>query len=79
MKRITIEEARATGTTYIVTLDGKEVTDRCFEADEEEGYVDLYKLDADGKMFITKAGRPGQERLHGKVKIKKDRQLKAVH
>lgn len=77
--KITIEEARQTGTTYIVTLDGKDISNKCFEADEEEGYVDVYKLNADGKIFVAKNGRTGQERLHGKVVIKKDQQLKAVH
>lgn len=77
--KITIEEARQTGTTYIVTLDGKDVSNKCFEADEKEGYVDCYVLNAEGKIFVNKSGRVGKERLHGKVKIKKDQQIKAVH
>lgn len=37
-----------------VWLDGAEVTARCFYADGRRGVVRLYRLNAEGKMFVER-------------------------
>jgi hypothetical protein len=36
-----------------VLVDGEDVTDRCFQADDETGCVLLYSLNADGAKYVT--------------------------
>lgn len=52
----------------IVYVDGKEVK-YCVVADEEKGYVEFYKQDANGK-FIREGDEIACERLDGYVEIK---------
>ena len=56
-----------------VTVDGRDVTDIGFFADDEAGVVHVYPTDADGKVILNPAalqtyGR-GMDELHGKVVI----------
>lgn len=63
------------GETYTVLLEGKDVSDRCFNADEEGGFVDLYLLDKEGShsFKLNEAGDAVlNERLFGEVTIRKN-------
>lgn len=52
-----------------VLLDGENVTNLCFMADEEEGLVGVYRSDADGNKFATSEGLPVEEFRRGTVVI----------
>jgi len=53
-----------------VWLDSIEVTHDCFEADEEQGYVLLYKRDETGHLFHDPSGNGAAwERKDGIVRI----------
>ena len=53
-------------------LDGVEVTDDCFEADEEKGYVLIYKRNEAGHHFRDPStDRPAWERKEGTVRIER--------
>jgi len=67
--RMTADEVHQTGKTYLVHLDGEEVSDRCFIADEEEGYVDCYVMSKGHILFDEVENAPATERLDGKVVI----------
>ena len=51
-----------------VTLDSEDVTGRCYEADEEVGYVRCFRLNGEDKIFILN-GDVARETLAGKVVI----------
>lgn len=55
-----------------VWLDGVEITTRCYAADDRAGYVDCYRLTAEGKRFKVEDqgyATPARERLYGTVEI----------
>lgn len=49
-------------------VDGREVTDHCFRADDREGWADVYKL-RDGRPY-AEAGRLPTERVYGRVELR---------
>lgn len=51
----------------VITIDREDVTDRCFAADTEEGWVWLYKR-RDGEFYVENGGIATEER-HGSVSI----------
>lgn len=55
------------GHTYI-QFNGENVTMRCFEADDQAGYVQLYKLNDEGKKFLD-GEEAASEKLFGDVSI----------
>ena len=55
---------------YRAFLDGVEVTNECFVADEEGGYVMVYVKDA-SEQFIYKGDGLGKERRNGVVRIER--------
>lgn len=55
---------------YKVLLDGEDVTQHTYTADEEEGMVYRYAVNEDEQMFINpNTEMPAIEILHGKVEI----------
>ena len=52
-----------------ITLNGEDVTSRCYEADDEAGYVRCFRLNDDGEKFILN-GEVARETLAGEVVIK---------
>lgn len=40
------------GIFLMVFIDGEDVTNHCFESDDREGYVGLYKLNAEGHKYV---------------------------
>lgn len=54
-----------------VLLDGVEVSNRCYYANEEDGRVDCYKHNAEGKPYIDpeNPGDVARETLRGEVRI----------
>lgn len=52
-----------------VTLDGEDVTLRCFEADDELGYVKLYRV-KDKSFYLNEDKRVAWEMRKGKVVVK---------
>ena len=59
-----------------VYVDGVEVTNRCYAADDGEGWADCYVLSADGKKVMVDIALLGRcvetERLWGKVELRRD-------
>ena len=59
---------------YVVTIDGQNIMDTCFEADDTEGWADCFKLNDDGRKYavVNANGEhvPATERLHGDVVIR---------
>ena len=56
-------------TIHTTTLNGQPVA-RCWEADEEGGFVVVHKIDANGSILIDhEAGETVKEKLFGAVKI----------
>ena len=51
-----------------VWLNGEEVTDRCYLADDD-GFVGLYELGPKGKPYIDEWGDIVREELSGDVRI----------
>lgn len=47
---LTVENPRAR--TATVFMDGEDVTARCFAADDKQGWVGLYRLNADGQKYL---------------------------
>lgn len=65
---------------YTVFIDGQDVSDRCFIADDELGEVHLWKPDPQPDMWPDAdhpALGPETEVLHGKVEIRR-RSLKKI-
>lgn len=55
---------------YRVFLDGVNVTNTCYEADTEAGYVRCYLTNEQGEFVVGKDGvHPDQETRYGKVEI----------
>ena len=53
-----------------VLVDGVDVTNRCYTADEEKGTAWCYKLnDEKQKFYDSVTDEAAQETLHGKVEI----------
>lgn len=56
-----------------VLLDGKDISDRCYEADDDEGWVGVFKVDDTGRIIADLTDiahpRPVKSRLYGKVEI----------
>ena len=51
-------------------LDGTDVSNECFEADEEEGYVVLYKTTENGRKYLDpETDDVAWEREEGHVRI----------
>ncbi len=54
-----------------IFVDGEDITDRCFTADEELGEAYVYKPGPDGKAYYDRLTNSiPQETLTGKVEIK---------
>ncbi len=53
---------------YRVLLDGEDVTDDCFEADDASGWVGIWLTNADGSLRID-GGEPAFAYRHGRVEI----------
>lgn len=54
-------------------LDGRNVTSLCREADDDEGWVMLYKTNEKGEKYVDpETGDAAMERLTGKVQIMMD-------
>lgn len=51
-----------------VLLHGEDVSWRCFFADDQAGYVDLYALNGEGKRYAV-GHELATERRYGNVKI----------
>jgi hypothetical protein len=55
---------------YKVLLDGCDVTANCYTADEEEGMVYRYAVNAEGEKFVNpNTEMPAVEVLQGEVEI----------
>lgn len=55
---------------YLAFLDGIDISNVCFEADEEQGYVKVYIRDSRGGISRdTETGGPAWETRHGVVHI----------
>jgi len=52
-----------------VFLNGSNISNRCFEADDIEGFVGLYDVDATGNVCFPANGR----RYYGDVRIELDK------
>ena len=52
----------------LVYLNGVEISDTCFAADDEEGWADCYKRNEDGHIFMVD-GRIQTERCFGQIRI----------
>jgi len=57
------------GQTFMVVLDGENVSNRCFAFDTDEQWVDCYKLDDRGTILITQTYDTVVERLFGEVVV----------
>ncbi len=53
-----------------VFVDGVDVTNRCFTADEEEGKAWCYAHNDRGQPYANSWGKPVEEVLKGKVEIR---------
>lgn len=68
--RVSAQDVEETGHTYIVTLDGVDVSDKCFKADSKEGWVDCFITNENDHLVLEpKTFRPTTKRLHGDVVI----------
>lgn len=74
--KLHVRDLRSTGKTYRVYLDSEEVTHGCYNADEEEGFVDCYIL-RDGHPFLL-AGKVAKGRFFGEVIIKETRPVAVI-
>ena len=53
----------------IIFVDGVDVTNRCFTADEEKGMVWCFKHNELGRSFLDNSNNPAEEVLTGEVVI----------
>ena len=67
--RVRVED----GLLVVVTVDGIDVTNRCFEADDAAGYARCHALNGEGETFKVD-GAIVQETLRGAVVIEVVRQ-----
>lgn len=51
-----------------VRVDGVDVTRRCYAADDQAGYADCFRHNADGRPYLE-GGQVAKERLTGQVVI----------
>ncbi len=58
----------AQAASYRAFLDGKDVSNQCFEADDELGYVHVYKRNEEGKIYKD-GDTAAWECLRGNVRI----------
>jgi hypothetical protein len=70
--RLTVEEhcahTRRTGHFLRVLVNGQDVTDRAYLADDAEGWVDCLALDAEGRKYFDRDRNDiARERLSGVV------------
>lgn len=59
--------------SYRCFLDGQDISDRCYGADDEEGVAWCYKLDDEGHLMRDNA-HPGElltERLVGAIRLER--------
>lgn len=58
-------------TKYRTSLDGIDVSDRCFYADDLAGVVRCYKVNESGHVYVDPddPGHAASEELHGAVAI----------
>lgn len=70
-QKIGLVTAKTHRNKVIVLLNGKDVTNISFAADDVSGYVDIYKLTQDGRKYKV-VGESGMatERLYGDVVIR---------
>lgn len=61
--RVTIKEHPKIARHTKALLDGEDVTDRCFAADDEAGYVWMWKLDERGNRTRVR------ERKYGRIEL----------
>jgi len=58
---------------YRIFYHGKEITNDCFAADDEEGWADVYLLNDKGDFYAewdeNGEGNAVTDRLHGKIDI----------
>lgn len=52
-----------------VTLDGIDITKRCFFADDQAGYVAIYEIDETGHIIADDSGDPIPHGKIGKVLV----------
>lgn len=62
--RVRVED----GLLVVVTVDGIDVTNRCWEADDAAGYARCHALDAEGHTYVV-GDAIAQETLRGVVVI----------
>ena len=75
--QIHVDELRKTGKTYTVLLNDRDISNSCFNADEEGGFVDCYETDSKGEIILEETGQKDgwvekdvvRKRLFGEVKI----------
>jgi len=53
---------------YRCLLDGVDISDACFAADDDEGWADCYQL-KDGQPFVADDGEFAVERRRGRVQL----------
>ena len=58
-----------TGNQLSVFVAGEDVTERCYEADDVEGYARLFVHDANGRCFFGLDGAVARETRRGDVLI----------
>lgn len=64
---------------FRVWLDGREVSNDCFEADDIEGYVKLYKRNAKGEHYIQHAPDCPEPGGRSRRWVKNNRVLRELH
>lgn len=52
-----------------VLFNGVDVTNHCEAADDLAGYVDLFKVNADGQHYVNELNELARERLYGDVRF----------
>ncbi len=55
--------------TCSILVDGKDVTSRCFTADDEKGIAMCYKHNSEGKPYIDNE-KIAEEILYGEIEIR---------
>ena len=53
----------------VILLDGIDITDKCFTADEEKGLAYCYMHNDDGRPYLDKFGNLATEAFSGEVRI----------
>ena len=50
-------------------VDGVDVTNRCYAADDEEGWADCHVVNEEGEVLLISGGGVQNERLYGTVEL----------